>query len=371
MSGEGGMARGFRVREFAELAGVTVKALHHYDRIDLLRPGRSTAGYRLYREADLERLEQIETLRLLGFSLKEVKAVLKGEAIDLPAALRLQGRAIEEKIAQLRRALQAIRAAEDAVASGQPPTSAILKRIIEVIDVESDIEAMKKYYSEAQWERYRQYYAIGPAPEWRSLYRDVLAVADGDPGSARAQEVADRWLALSIRSYSGDPEVQTDSPRAWADRENWPPAMRKRLADLRLEEVNAFITEAVRSSQKRYFNERGWKRYLELRDRTPEEYSRMWQARIDLFRQIEAAIDEEPSSDRAQALATEWTALMHQLSGDDPDVLSGLLTAWADRQHWPATLRWQTEGLHLLSSERFERAAAFIDAALAHQSRLA
>ena len=95
----------------------------------------------------------------------------------------------------------------------------------------------------------------------------------------------------------------------------------------------------------------------------------MWQARVDLFRQIEAAIDEEPSSDRAQALAAEWTSLNHELSGHDPDVLTGLLTAWADRQHWSATLRWQTEGLHFLSSERFERAAAFIDAAVAHQSR--
>jgi DNA-binding transcriptional MerR regulator len=363
------MARGFRVREFAELAGVTVKALHHYDRLGLLRPRRSTAGYRLYREADLERLEQIVTLRLLGFSLKEVKVLLEGEAIDLPAALRLQGRAIEAKIAQLERALHAIHAAEDTVAGGHPATTCILKRIIEVIDVEADIDAMKKYYSDAQWERYRRYYVNGPAPEWRALYRDVLAVVDDDPGSPRAQALADRWLALSIRSYSGDPEAQTDSPAAWADREHWPPTLRKRLTDLRLEDVNAFITEAVRSSQKRYFNERGWTRYLALRDRTPEEYSRMWQSRVDLFRQIEAAIDEEPSSDRAQALATEWRSLMRELSGHDPDVLTGLMTAWADRRHWSATLRWQTEGLHLLSSERFERAAAFLDAAVAHQSR--
>jgi DNA-binding transcriptional MerR regulator len=363
------MSSGFRVREFAELAGVTVKALHHYDRLDLLRPRRSPAGYRLYKEADLERLEQIVTLRLLGFPLKEVKALLQGEAIDLPAALRMQGRAIEARIAQLRRALQAIRAAEAAVAGGQAATASILKRIIEVIDVESDTEAMRKYYSEAQWKRYRRYYANGPAPEWRALYRDVLTAIDEDPGSPQAQELADRWLALSIRSYAGDPEVQTDSPAAWADRENWPPTLRKRLAELRLEEVNAFVTEAVRSSQKRYFNERGWTRYLALRDRTPEEYSRMWQARVDIFRQIEAAINEAPSSDRAQALATEWMSLMRELSGHDPDVLTGLMTAWGDRRHWSATLRWQTEGLHLMSAERFERAAAFIDAAVAVHSR--
>ena len=45
----------YRAREFAELAGVTVRTLHHYDRLDLLKPRRTDAGYRLYRDRDLER----------------------------------------------------------------------------------------------------------------------------------------------------------------------------------------------------------------------------------------------------------------------------------------------------------------------------
>ena len=64
------MSRLYHVHEFAELAGVTVKALHHYDRFGLLTPSRTEAGYRLYAEADLERLEQIIALKFLGFSLK-------------------------------------------------------------------------------------------------------------------------------------------------------------------------------------------------------------------------------------------------------------------------------------------------------------
>jgi len=56
----------YRVKEFAELAGVTTKALHHYERIGLLRPGRTDAGYRMYAERDLERLEQIIALKFLG-----------------------------------------------------------------------------------------------------------------------------------------------------------------------------------------------------------------------------------------------------------------------------------------------------------------
>jgi DNA-binding transcriptional MerR regulator len=59
--------RTFRIQEFAKLAGVTVRALHHYDRLKLLSPAhRSERGYRLYSRADLGRLERILVLRYLG-----------------------------------------------------------------------------------------------------------------------------------------------------------------------------------------------------------------------------------------------------------------------------------------------------------------
>jgi len=55
---------------------------------------------------------------------------------------------------------------------------------------------------------------------------------------------------------------------------------------------------------------------------------------------------------------------MDDTSGGNPGVKAGLMKQWADRQHWPATLRWQIEGLHLMSAEQFEQAADFIDAAV-------
>ena len=62
------------VGEVAALAGVTVRTLHHYDRIGLLSPsGRSAAGYRLYAPADLDRLHQVLVYRELGFPLEEAR----------------------------------------------------------------------------------------------------------------------------------------------------------------------------------------------------------------------------------------------------------------------------------------------------------
>jgi MerR family transcriptional regulator, thiopeptide resistance regulator len=71
----------FRIQEFAKLAGVTVRALHHYDRLKLLSPAhRSERGYRLYCHEDLGRLERILVLRFLGLSLREIAALLNAPA---------------------------------------------------------------------------------------------------------------------------------------------------------------------------------------------------------------------------------------------------------------------------------------------------
>src|SRR5688572_18384481 len=101
--------RCYRTQEFADLAGVTVRTLHHYDDIGLLKPsGRTRAGYRLYGEADLARLHQIVTLKLVGFSLSQVKRLLTGNPMDLRSTLQLQRRIIQERRRHLDLALAAI-----------------------------------------------------------------------------------------------------------------------------------------------------------------------------------------------------------------------------------------------------------------------
>jgi DNA-binding transcriptional MerR regulator len=67
----------YRIQEFAAKAGVTVRTLHHYDRIGLLKPRRTHARYRVYGDADLPRLRQILVFKFLGLSLSEIAAALK------------------------------------------------------------------------------------------------------------------------------------------------------------------------------------------------------------------------------------------------------------------------------------------------------
>ncbi len=76
------------VREVSSITGVSVRALHHYDAIGLLKPARTTeAGYRLYDDASLARLQEILLLRELEFGLKEIKNVIDDPGFDRSAAL--------------------------------------------------------------------------------------------------------------------------------------------------------------------------------------------------------------------------------------------------------------------------------------------
>jgi DNA-binding transcriptional MerR regulator len=93
---------GLTVGQVAALAGVSVRTLHHYDEIGLLRPsGRSAAGYRLYDDDDLDRLHQVLLYRGLGFTLDDVAAVLDDRSVPPTEHLRRQLALLEERIDEL------------------------------------------------------------------------------------------------------------------------------------------------------------------------------------------------------------------------------------------------------------------------------
>jgi len=229
----------------------------------------------------------------------------------------------------------------------------------------SDVETMRKYYStEEAWERRRRYYEEGPSEEWQELYRDVRAALGEDPAGAKAQALADRWLSLSVRAWMGDPDVQTDSGTAWMDREHWPPTMKRRIAEFGLDEAHEFIQRAAQSARKKYFTEDAWAR-MEGNQKAVQDHTARWQERVDLFRDVESCLGEDPAGEKARALAARWKEQLEAMSGGEPAVKAGLLRFWADRRNWTATIRWREEILATMDTERFEKAADFLDRAVA------
>jgi DNA-binding transcriptional MerR regulator len=237
----------YRASEFAALTGVTVRALHHYDRAGLLRPTRRTgAGYRLYGARDLARLQQILTLKFVGLPLEEIKRLLDARALDLAETLRLQREALTEKRSRLDMALRAVDEAERVVARGGETDWDAFKKIVEAIAMQHDNEWMKKYYTEEQLADL----ARRGTPEvlergqrdWQQLIAEVqAAVAEGlDPASERAQSLVARWEALIEQFTGGDPGIRENLRRLYADQTNWPSTFRKPYGD----DVAAFIHKA-------------------------------------------------------------------------------------------------------------------------------
>lgn len=100
---------GFSIGELAELAGVTVRTLHHYDRIGLVQPGvRTAAGYRSYTDEDAERLAQVLGYRELGFALGAIQDILDDPGADPIDHLRRQRVLLTERIERLRRIVTTI-----------------------------------------------------------------------------------------------------------------------------------------------------------------------------------------------------------------------------------------------------------------------
>lgn len=99
----------YTVSEVARLSGVSVRALHHYDEIGLLKPGHvGENGYRYYGQDQLLRLQQILFHRELGFRLEAIGQILDDPAFDLPAALRAQRTQLEGRAKRYRQLVRTL-----------------------------------------------------------------------------------------------------------------------------------------------------------------------------------------------------------------------------------------------------------------------
>jgi DNA-binding transcriptional MerR regulator len=242
------MDRTYLPHEFAKRAGVTIRALHHYDRLGLLKPsGRTAAGYRVYSEGDFARLEQIVALKFIGFPLSQILELLHRNDTDLCAALRQQRQILAEKRDHLNRAVQAIERAEKIVATGGKPDWEPFRKVIEVIQMQTRKDWMKKYYTEEQLANLRQRWSPEVQAEsesgWAALAQDTEhAIASGaDPSGEIGLQLAARRQKLLAMFTGGDPGMEQNLRKLYADKANWPASFNKPYNDA----VDAFLCRAA------------------------------------------------------------------------------------------------------------------------------
>jgi MerR family transcriptional regulator, thiopeptide resistance regulator len=158
------------VGELARMAGLTVRTLHHYDELGLVVPGaRSGAGYRLYGDAEVERLQEVLFYRELGFGLDEIRVMLADPGHDRRDALARQRQLLEVKAERALALIDAIDRAIDAERSGMKLTNEEMLEVfgdfdpsayeVEVRERWGDTEAYRESarrtgsYAKEDWQR--------------------------------------------------------------------------------------------------------------------------------------------------------------------------------------------------------------------------
>lgn len=208
-----------KVGELARRTGLSVRTLHHYDEIGLLRPSRRTpSGHRLYGPREVARLQQITSLKQAGLSLREIAECLEDPSYSLRRSLDVHLTRLEEEIAakaRLRRLLEDLR---DRLDEGGPPDLGALTRIIE------GTVALERYYSAEELDALaRRRTEVGPdrmeaaQREWMELLSAFgRAMEEGlPPDDPEVTELARRATSLVEEFTGGDAGIRASLTRMY------------------------------------------------------------------------------------------------------------------------------------------------------------
>ena len=201
----------WKVGELARRTGLTVRTLHHYDEIGLLSPSqRSKSGHRLYGEREVLRLQQIVSLRQLGFALEQIRDCLAQPRYSALRVVELHLASLNEQIAQQRALSERLDRIAKMLRDKRPVSADDFLFTIEAIHMyekhftPEELERIKKRGEIVGAERIKEVEA-----EWPKLIAEVRAEMDKgtDPKSPKVQALARRWMGLVNEFTGGDKQI--------------------------------------------------------------------------------------------------------------------------------------------------------------------
>ncbi len=224
------------VSQAAGIAGISIRTLHHYDEIGLLEPsGRSAAGYRLYSDADMARLQQILCFRALELPLDDIRRILTDPAYDAGAALRMQRALLSERAVALRALLDAVEAAITRLEREEPMTDTEMKQMFDGFDPKQhEAEAEQRWGDSEAFKESKRRTARYTKHDWQAIKDEAAAafarlaalMARGVPADAtEAMDAAEahrqhieRWFYTCPKPmHRGLGQLYVDDPRFTAN----------------------------------------------------------------------------------------------------------------------------------------------------------
>lgn len=229
----------YTVKAVADLAGVSVRTLHYYDDIALLKPTSvSSAGYRLYTEPDLARLQQILFFRELGFGLHEIKEILESPDFDRKQALLMHRQALLERRAQLNQLISSIDRTIDAMERGVPMADKEMFTGFDNSKYEAEVRQRWGYTKE--YEESVQRTKGYDKNDWAAISKEsaaintaLAALMDRDPADPEVQQwigkwhrlINDRFYTCSLEVFRGLGDLYVQDERFTATYDNVKPGL--------------------------------------------------------------------------------------------------------------------------------------------------
>ena len=216
-----------KVGELAKRTGLTVRTLHHYDEIGLLKPsGHTESGHRLYTGADVTRLQQVVSLRQLGFSLEQVRDCLDRDDYSPVEVIRQHVARLREQMELQRGLCERLEALAAHFQKAGEVSADVFLQTIQTIEVMTVIES---YYTPEQLELLRKRREeMGPAAEavakqgqhdWAQLIADLTEEMNKgtDPADPKMKELEKRRQALVNAFTGGNPGLEQSLKKMWTE----------------------------------------------------------------------------------------------------------------------------------------------------------
>ncbi|MCU6496936.1 MerR family transcriptional regulator [Rugamonas sp. A1-17] len=307
-----------KIGELAARAGLTVRALHHYDSIGLLKPsGRAGSGYRLYNRDDVARLHHIQTLRRFGMSLADIATFLASPDAPFADIVAQQIAALGKQIEQATTLREQLTRLQHVLGRGDSPELSDWLRTLEMMDL------YDKYFTREELKRlpFWQQDARRNAA-WAALVAEVEALmAQGvPPDDARAGELSERWMRTLQHDTAANPEFA------------------RRITVMLEREVKAQQQTRITPALREYVSAAMGARRLAIYARylDPDElrimransgkHQQEWMALVaGVHQHLEDGIAHDAPS--AQALARRWMELFLSQIGGNPATLAKIRTA--------------------------------------------
>ncbi|MBT2662636.1 MerR family transcriptional regulator [Bacillus sp. ISL-45] len=203
----------YKVKEVAELTGVSVRTLHHYDRIGLLKPEALTyAGYRLYSEGNLERLQQIIVFKEMDFSLQEIKEIIERPEFNRKENLKKHRELLLAKKKRLEEMILTVKRTIDSIEGGYQMADRDMFKGFNMKEIEEHqkkySEEAKKKYDKETVENVEKRTAGYSAEDWAEIqsktdeiYKQLIARMDQGPEAQEVQQAVADWRQFITDHY--------------------------------------------------------------------------------------------------------------------------------------------------------------------------